>query len=252
VVAALVLAAFLGAVVLFDTASPALSPTFSEARNEANASVANVSGGGWSLLLAVGLEQRTGATVSVGAAANSTTLNCTPVGIGGNPVPTSVAVPGYAGSFGAGRAPFWLFVYRQSSSGPYLLADVSGQSAAPLAELTGSACTSKLSTISLLPSRFVDSPAVAATAWSGSAVDASAFVAADPKIDTLLMVAAGSSSRGPLTLPPGWLFEYAPCGPFVSGNLTNETTFVAGFDSTGAVVLGSPFTSSTGCPSATS
>ena len=251
VVVAVVLAGVLGALVVLGSSSPAPPPTFSQAWGEANGSVANVSGGGWTLLVALGLDQRTGATVSVAAATNTTASACTPVAIGSAPLPTNLTIPGYGGSFGAGRAPLWLFVYRQSSSGPYLLADVTGGGAAAVAELTGSACASNLSAISPIPAKFVDSPAVAASAWSGS-VDASGFVAGDPAIDTLVMVAAGASTHGGFPLPAGWLLEYAPCGPFVTGTLTQETTFVAAFDASGSVVCGSPFTSTTGCPASAS
>ena len=241
----LILAGALGAYVVLERPAAPLPPTFAQAREAANGSMVHVLGGGWSLLLAVGVDQRTAANVSVSGATNSTVADCTAKGIGGNPLPSSLNVPGYGESFGAGRAPLWLFVYRQPSSGDYVLADVLGSDALAVGQLTGTACTSNLSSFSPIPAKFSDSPSVAASAWSGS-VDAQGFAAGDPAIDTLVMVAAGPSTDGPLSLPAGWVFDYMPCSPFATGTLTNETTFYAAFNATGAVLLSS--TGHTGCP----
>lgn len=249
VVAGVVLAGVLGAIVFLGSSSATPPPTFDEARGDVNRTVANLSGGGWSLLAAFGLDERDGSTISVPLVASYSGSDCSAVAVGGNPVPTSLRVPAYAGSFAAGRAPFWVFLLRQSAAGPFLLADVAGGSATPIGTLSGTGCLTNLSKLSVLPTRFVNSPTVAGKAWSGSLeVNASAFLAGDPAIDTLILLATGSFVIDSFTFT-GWGLEYAPCGPFLAGTLTNETTYVAAFTPSGT--LAAPAAESTiGCPTA--
>ncbi|MGP8077986.1 MAG: hypothetical protein ACLQD8_03935 [Thermoplasmata archaeon] len=243
VVVAVVIASLFGAVVLLGGSGSTPPPTFAEARSVANGSVASVGGGGWTLLSGLGLDERSGSTVSLGLVSNTTGSGCSPVAVGGTKLPTSLAIPAYSGSLGAGRAPFWLFLFRQTAAGPFLLATVTGGAAGPLAELTGSGCAANLTGIGTIPAHLVDSPVVAGRAWTGT-VDASAFVATDTAIDTLVMVATGSTSLHGLSFS-GWGFEYAPCGPFASGTLVKETTLVAGFTPTGGLLASG--TSTTNC-----
>jgi hypothetical protein len=246
-VAGVVLAAgVVGSLVLF-APTAAAPPTFDQAQSKANASLAGYSGGGWALFFAVGLDQRSATTVPLTGLSNDTGGGCVPTGVDGRPVPSEVTVPAYSGSFAAGRAPFWFFGFQQAADGPYVIVTVAGGTATLLAGLSGAGCETNLSAVGTIPAPFVDSPVVAQAAWSGSAVNASAFVAADPGIDTLEMVAAGTSSYHGFPTPAGWLLQYAPCPPFGAPPLVSERTYVAGFGATGALLAAS--SSTTECPS---
>ena len=246
VVAAVVLAGLFGALVL-TPATSVPSPSFSEARAEANASIADLSGGGWELLLGVGVDQPHAQQVSVSAAVNATGNSCTLTALPGYPLPSSVTVPSYSGGLGAGRAPVWLFIFNQSSTGTYLLVGVEGAVAAPVGYLSGSACVASLGQVHPVPAKFVDSVNAAQVAWTNSVSNASAFVAADPAIGSLVMLGAGSSVRSSISLPAGWLFDYTPCGPFPTGAAThNVTNFLVGVGAAGAFL--SALTSTTPCP----
>jgi len=240
------LASILGAAVLLGSSGGASPPTFFEARSTANDSVATVSGGGWVLLTAFGIDVRSTATIPLSNIVNTTGSGCTPTAVGGGALARTITVPAYSGSFGAGRAPLWTFLYRQSASGPFLLANVFAGASPTLANLTGAGCATNLSKVAAMPSTLVDSPPVASTAWSGSGVNASSFAAGDPAIDTLLMVATGSVKVSGYSFS-GWAFEYAPCAPFGSAPLTNETAFVMLFGPHGT--LQTSATVQTGCPS---
>jgi hypothetical protein len=246
VVVVVVSAGLVGVVVLSGGGSASAPPSFSEARALANVSVATVSGGGWSLLLGVGVDQPGTEAVSVAEATNATGNACTASALPGFSVPTSVTIPGYSGSLGSGRAPLWLFVFYQSSSGTYALVSVAGDSATPLAKLTGASCLASLGRIDAIPSPFVDSTGADTTAWTNATSSAASFVAGDPAIDSVVMVALGTTHGSVLTYPAGWILEYAPCGPFASGPTTNETTYVVAVSAGGSVVTAA--TSSIACP----
>jgi len=240
------LASLVGAAVLLGSSGGALAPTFFDARSSANGSVATVAGGGWVLLTAFGMDVRSTDSLVLANLVNTTGAGCTPTAVGGGTLPRTITVPAYSGSFGAGRAPLWTFLYRQSVSGPFLLANVFAGAPPTLADLTGAGCATNLSKVAPMPSTIVDSPRVAATAWSGSGVNASSFAAGDPAIDTLLMVATGSLKVAGYSFS-GWAFEYAPCAPFGDAPLTNQTAFVMLFGARGS--LQSSATVETGCPS---
>lgn len=248
VAAAVVLAGLLGAVVFLAPSSSTPPPSFSEARAAANASIADLSGGGWELLLGLGVDQPGAQEVSVADAVDATGNSCTLTAVPGHSIPANVTVPAYSGSLGAGRAPLWLFVFFQPSSGTYLLAGVVGGIAAPIATLSGSLCVASLGDVHPVPAVFADSVAADSVAWTNPVSNASAFVASDSRIDSLMMVAAGSSSRDSTSLPAGWLFEYAPCGPFPTGTPTsNQTDYLVAVGA-GDGLLGD-YTSATACPS---
>jgi len=244
VAAAVIAAGGLSAVAILTVPTSSPPPSFAEARSLANGTVSNLSGGGWTLLLGVGLAERAAETVAVTAVTNVTGSTCTPAALPGATLPTSVSVPAYSGGLNAGRAPFWAFVYHQASSGTYLLVQVSGRTPTAVARLTGSSCAATLGSLLPVPDRFVDSVGADAAAWS----NASGFVAGDPAIDTVIMVASGGTTGGLITYPAGWLFEFTPCGPFASGTLTSRPTYVVGVDPAGTPTFAS--TSSMSCPAA--
>jgi len=247
VVAGLVLAGVLGAVVFLSPSSASLPPSFSQAWSEANGSVADLLGGGWQLLLAVGVDQPHAQVIPVGSAVNATGNSCTLTALPGQSIPSNVTVPSYSGSLGAGRAPLWLLTFNQTRTGTVLLVGVGAGLAVPFATLTGSKCLSSLGEVLPIPSPFVDSVAADRTAWTDPVSNASAFVAADPSIDSLLMIAAGGSGRSGGGLPSGWLFEFTPCGPFPTGGATgNETDYLVAVGADGSLL--GDLTSSTACP----
>jgi len=240
----LILLALLGALVVFGTGAAALPPTFAEARGAVNSTLASVAGGNWTLLSAFGLDERVGSTILVSTIATGSSATCAPGKITGYPLPTSLNVSAYSGSFGSGRAPFWLFLLRQSSTGPFLIAIDSDGSATPVAYLTGTTCTTDLEKVSPMPTPIVDSPGVASASWTGSA-DASGFVAGDPAIDALVMLATGSLTVDGITFS-GWGFEYAPCDLFLANSTVSESNYLAGFTAGGT--FEAAFSSHTDCP----
>jgi len=247
VAAGVVIAGLLGAWVLLAPSSAPAPLSFSEARAEANASIADLAGGGWSLLLGVGVDQPRSQLVSVASAVNATGNSCTLTAVPGYPIPSNVTVPAYSGSLGAGRAPLWLLLFNQSRTGTVLLVGVEGGLAVPFATLGGSTCLSSLGEVQPIPSPFVDSVAADRTAWTDPVSNASAFVGADRSIDSLVMVAGGGSGRAGGGLPSGWLFEYAPCGPFPTGGATsNQTDYLVGVGADGTLI--GDLTSTTACP----
>ena len=151
----------------------------------------------------------------------------------------------YSGSFGSGRAPFWLFLFRQTADGPFMIATDSEGSTTPEAYLNGSACATALEKVAPMPDPIVNSPAVASASWSGTA-DASGFVTGDPAIDSLILLATGSLTVDSVTFT-GWGFEYAPCDPFLEDSTVSETNYLAGF--TAAGTFEAAFSSHTDCPS---
>lgn len=241
----LVLVALLGALVYWGSGSAALAPTFVEARDAVNRTVAGVAGGGWTLLSAFGLDERAGSTILVTTIATSSAATCTPGAVAGYALPRSFTVGAYSGSFGSGRAPFWLFLFRQTADGPFMIATDSEGSTTPEAYLNGSACATALEKVAPMPDPIVNSPAVASASWSGTA-DASGFVAGDPAIDSLILLATGSLTVDSVTFT-GWGFEYAPCDPFLEDSTVSETNYLAGF--TAAGTFEAAFSSHTDCPS---
>jgi hypothetical protein len=240
----LVLVALFGALIFWGTGTAALPPTFVEARDAVNSTVAGVAGGGWTLLSGFGLDERAGSTILVTTIATGSSATCTPEAISGYALPTTLAVGAYSGSFGSGRAPFWLFLFRQTADGPFMIAIDTGASAVPVAYLNGSACATDLEKVAPMPDPIVNSPAVASASWTGSA-DASGFVAGDPAIDSLVMLATGSLTVDSVTFT-GWGLEYSPCDPFLTNSTVSESNYLAGF--TAAGTFEAAFSSHTDCP----
>jgi hypothetical protein len=244
VVAALLLGGVLGGLLYFGTVAAAPPPTFFEARGEANRSMSLLLGGGWRLVSALGLDQRSGTAVNLTSVTNASGSDCAPAAIPGYTLPTSLSVPSYSGSFAAGRAPLWLFLYRQSATGPFVFAEVANGVAQPLSGVTGSACLTDLESLSPLSNSTVDSPGIAAAAWN-SPGDAGEFVAGDAAIDTLAMLATGSFKDHGYTFA-GWGLEYAPCGVLSSGTGTGQASYVVGFSPTGGFYAA--VSTTTDCP----
>lgn len=244
VVAGFLATGILAAVVFLGEGGPTPPPTFSQARAEMERAVGNYSGGGWTLLNALGLDERTGSTVTLSTITNRSGTNCVPGSLSGFPLPSTVSIPSYSGSFSSGRAPFWFFLLRQPTDDHYLIVIATGSSATPVANLTGPGCAASAAAISPVASPLADSPTVAGDAWTGTA-NASAFVAGDPAIDSLILFATGTTTVDHVTFS-GWGLVYSPCPPFESGSTTNETTYVVAFSSAGG--YDGSLTSTTGCP----
>jgi len=244
VAAVVVVAGLLGASVLLSPSASAAPPTFDEARTALAPVVANVSTGGWTLLGGFGLDERSGSTIEVAEVVATMSTNCTPGAVPGYSLPASVHIPAYAGSFGAGTAPFWTLLYRQSTDGPYLIATDTAGAVVPVAYLVGASCASSLASVKALPGTFVDSPVVAKAAWSGTA-NASEFVEGDPAIDTLALLATGSLPIDGYSFS-GWGLEYAPCPLLLADSTVSETTYDVAFSPAGA--YDGAVTSHTDCP----
>lgn len=195
------------------------------------------------LLVAFAIDARNATALAPSAFSNNTTANCTLTPLPDYPASGKVVVPAYSGSFASGDSPFWVFVFESGSGGPFVLVAVVNASATALAELSGANCGTGSTVPSPLPTDVVDSPAAAVVAWN---VTGAAYLAGHPNATTLTLTAYGGTSSGFPTLPPLWLFAYAPCSP-LSGGTVNVTARVAAV----GLVSGSFYGStpvSVGCP----
>jgi hypothetical protein len=205
--------------------SPSPDVPYSEAVSSSESLAHASRGGNWTVLAAVGVDQRLTSALPLSALASELASvlgsTCSLSSWNGSALPASVLVPSYSGAFSAGVAPFWaIFLYQASSGAMVAVEDLNG-SARPLATLSGSACLSGSGGPSLLPPKVADSPAVAGVAW---AADGQAVVAQDPNLTSMAMTAFGGGSIEGYRVPGVWAFAYAPCDP-LEGGTVSETTF---------------------------
>jgi hypothetical protein len=156
----------------------------------------------------------------------------------------SLLIPAFHGSFASGLSPFWIVLLNGSARGPVLVVEVQGSAAAVLAEVGGAGCPLGGPSDRQLPSGTVDSPVVAATAWSDLG---SGWVSGDPALNSLTMAVFGAGTYDGLALPSLWAVAYTPCDPLLGGPSV-QTGFVAGFDLTSGNLTGS-LTENVDCPS---
>lgn len=193
---------------------------FSVARSAGEASLDQDVGGNWTVVAATGVDDRSATTVSLANASSFLGTNCTPLG---PPGPSSISVPAYSGAWSLGLSPFWIVVLEDPSSGHYGLAAVVNGSTADEGELNGTGCSAALGSLSAVPSTAKDSPAAAKVAWDSEGATA---VGVDANLSSETMIAIASYTHDSVTLTDEWIFEYAACGPFVTGT-HSEAAFYA-------------------------
>ena len=216
---------------------------FSQAEATSVAAVVAAVGGSWTVLGAVGLDERTTSSVPTSNVSDLLGANCTASGWNDSALVPTLPVPVFSGSFASGRAPFWLVYLAPSAPGPFALVEVLNGSAIPLARVGGTGCAGGVAGDRSLPPATVDSPAVAETAWSA---DGQSWVQTDPNLTSLALAAFGGGSYSGVAYPGLWGIVYSPCNPFLGGTV-EEPMFVAVLNlTTGAMNL--PFTYHLDCP----
>ncbi len=199
--------------------------------------------GSWELAGGAGVEQPTPSTVSLSNGSSLLGPNCTISLLPGAPPSGQLTIPAYHGPFTTGLAPFWLLLYESPSGDSFAVVAVVEGAPSPLATLSGANCSLTLAGVTPLPSGAVDSPVAARAAWAASG---SGWVAADPGLTTLTMVAVGSGTFMGFSFVEVWLVQYAPCSPFTPGSV-HETAFTDVLNLTTAGLVTSLPTATT-CP----
>lgn len=190
--------------------------SYAQAEAEANRSAGTVAGGPWNLVAALGYAPAASQQTSTSSAVGSG-CKATPAGVG--PIPTSVTIPGFSGSFSSGDATWWGMFYRASSGSEFLIVEVLEGTATPLAVASG-ACVSEFANLTAVPSNVVDSPVAASAAWTEGG---SAFRSVHSGLALNLemaLVGGGTYSGSPLG--PTWFVDYSPCLPLGLGGPSGD------------------------------
>lgn len=176
--------------------------TYSGAQPVANHAVASFQGGGWTPLIAVGLDSATTETYPVNTSVfGNTTLACTYTPVTNV---SSFTLPGYAGNRSSGEAPAWEFAFASSSEGIALVSVIDGQ-AVVLGTLTGGECGLAW-LVPSIPGTVVDS------SQAGAAVraDAQTFLTAHPNASAAYVLGPGVL-LGDSHLQFVWSVVYSTC-----------------------------------------
>jgi len=208
--------------------------TYSGARPVADRAVANFQGGGWNLLLAVGLVPPSTVTVPVNAS-GFTNLSCTFTLIASF---HNYTVAGFNGSRTLGEAPTWEFAY-VNGGGTIALVSVAGGTGTVLGTLSGGDC-SEAAIFPTIPSGVVDSSqaAAAVTPYAG------AFLTAHPDASAVFGLGPGALFGGS-TLGLDWVILYNTC-PLYSRSVTTGLELNATVNAyTGTVITHHPVTNVT-------
>ncbi len=180
-------------------------------------------GGNWTVLAAVGVEQRISTAVTLENLSSLLGTDCSPRSWNSSPLPSSIIVPAYGGSFSSGLSPFWMvFLAQGSTSTVAAIEDLNGTSS-PVALVGGTGCPVDSSSFSPLPRGAVDSSTAASVAWDAAGAS---WVARDGNLSSVTMIAVGGGSYDSFAVPSSWVFDYAPCDP-LGGGTVSETSFVA-------------------------
>ncbi len=204
---------------------------YSDARSLGGAAANGYLPGPWVVVGAMGLDERTGTTVSE---ANLTSLmgsNCTLTPIVG--AGSSLVVPAYSGSFSAGVAPLWAVLFGESG-GPVLLVLVLNATAHAAATLSGSACSTGVASHAL-PNDTADSPVAAAAAWSYAGQSWAG--AAGSSVQGMVMLALGGGTFEGTSYGASWITAYVPCDPLVGGTVATPADVVVALLSSGLPLL---------------
>ena len=192
------------------------------------AAVASTLGGSWSVVGAIGFDERTATNLSVSNISELLGANCTATPWLGGALPPSLVVPPFSGSFGSGLAPLWIVFVTDTSGGSIVVVEVLHGSAVPLAQVGGAHCQASGTKAHPLPATTVDSPVVAGTAWDELG---SSWVKVEPNLTSLTMAAFGAGSYAGVAEPGVWGIVYSPCNPLQGGS-TPQTAFLAVFNLT--------------------
>jgi len=219
------------------------SVAFREAESLSLTAVSSGLGGSWSVLGAVGFDDRTATTVTASDLTDLLGSNCTASPLPGAPLSLSLVIPAFSGSFGQGVAPLWIVFVTSGSGGSFVVVEVAGGSASPLAKIGGTNCSFTRGTAQPLPATTVDSPLVAGTTWSEMG---SSWVRVEPDLTSVTLAAFGAGTYLGVVESGVWAVIYAPCNPLLGGSV-EETALLAAFNLTSGDLTAS-FSHGLDCP----
>ena len=215
VVVALVVLGFLAFTFLLGsgTAGPGgpVSVTYLKAAAASNPLAGSTAGGNWTLVVAAGVELSEGAVASTSATVGS---GCNYSSPGGGPLPPTVYVSGYTGSFAAGTSPWWAMTYYRSAAQEVLLVEVVNGTADALLIASGTSTASIAGLTANPETGLADSPESASVVWTDGGT---AYLAAHPNRTynaEFALIGAGSGCLNSLGVCWGYL--YTPCNPLIS------------------------------------
>ena len=183
--------------------------TYDQAKPIADKALAGYQGGGWAILVGVGVAPITSEVLPLNLSALS--VNCT---FSPNPsAPSNLTISGYNGSRSAGVATAWDFIYRNGASVLEIVAVVNGQ-AIIFGSISGGLCSTAFALLST-PSGVIDSSAAASAVASYSA----SFLASYPNASSEYFLVGGISFGALLSQGPTWGITYTTCSlsPTASG-----------------------------------
>lgn len=217
-IAAMLILAFLGVVVLAEGGGGGGSPsgTAVTSATAERLAAAGLGSGSWQLILAEGIDPWNSTTVSTNT--SSTLPNCTlsytpPV------APTTIVYPAYRGDLSAGLAVIWILGYVQPATHTAGFALIINGAAQAVIRVSGANCPlyPPTSNFTALPPNAIDSSAAAQAIDQAGGTQ---YLASNRNYVslTMILVDVRSLSAAPV---PYWDFEFDPCGgsPF-SGNST--------------------------------
>lgn len=207
---------------------------FARARSAAESATGAELGGSWLASGGVGVDVRLPTSVPTTNLTSVVGTNCTASALPGGTLPSQLLVPPFAGSFGSGLAPFWLFVLAESSTKEVVVTEVLNGTATPLATVGGAECAVNGPVDHPLPAATVDSPAVAGLAWQAAGQE---YVSGNPSLTTVALAAFAGGTYSGISIPGLWAVVYAPCDPLLGGTVA-ESADVAAMNLTSGALIG--------------
>jgi hypothetical protein len=201
VIVVVVLALALAGVLPFQASSAAAAVSYTSAESSAASEAAGYDGGGWSLILAAGFNDRAALSESSGASLESF---CTISGIS-TPTVDNLTVPASSSSAGSGTSSAWLFLYRNGADQDLFVTDLDGTAA--LYATVGGGCALALGLLGVIGPNLVDSTNATSSA---NVAGGAAFLSAHPDANSSMLLYGGLSLDN-VSLPPSWSVTYSTC-----------------------------------------
>jgi hypothetical protein len=211
--------------------------TYSQAAPIATQSTSGYQGGGWALLIAVGLD----AAVSQSLPINSSSLETSECSFSlAAGAPAVISVPAYSGNRTTGAAPMWEFVFRNGAENLLVVSVIDGK-VTIIGTIGGSDCTSAFGLFTAVSPTVIDSSQAAGAV----SVDAAPFLALHPDANTTFALLGGISFLG-LSIGPEWTVTMTTC-PFGAVTASTGAQFNATVNATSGAVIKEQTNASVAC-----
>ena len=209
--------------------------TYAQAEPTASSQVAGFSGGGWALLEASGYDSSLAGSLPFGGTLSGT--GCTFTSVPGST--GSLPFPAFTGSFTAGVAPSWAFLFR-NASGYVAVVAVTGTGSSVIGTISASCGLFGL--VLPVPGNVVNSPQAVASVGQNISV----FLQAHPGANESFALLGGISFLGS-RIGPEWAvtINTCPAAPSLGGSV--GSSFNATINATTGGVIYSQTTPSVGC-----